>query len=146
MLKCAPHELPGGQDILTDELQEECLLWPLLPILTSDIQKSQTLLLFMGCGPQPEADMGKVTGLYLSMKMHFQVKSWLLQGCFQPLVVHSSQIPPSSPHGTEQRPTIPPSHPMPHCYPVQTMSGEGGTSPAWFIFLLGKISNLLLAQ
>lgn len=51
MWKCAPHELPGGQDILTDELQEECLLWPFLPILTSDIQKSQTLLLFMGCGP-----------------------------------------------------------------------------------------------
>lgn len=46
----APHELPGGQDMLTDELHK-CLLWPTLPTLTSDILKSHTLLLFMGCDP-----------------------------------------------------------------------------------------------
>lgn len=51
MWRYAPRELPGGQDMRTDELQEECLLWSTLPTLTSDILKSHTLLLFMGCGP-----------------------------------------------------------------------------------------------
>lgn len=87
MWRYAPHEFPGGQDMLTGELQEECLVWPILPILTSDILKSHTLLLFVGCGPRSEANMGKVTGLQLPLKMHFQVNPWLLQGCFQPLVV-----------------------------------------------------------
>lgn len=61
--------------------------------------------------------------------------------------------PPDSPRGTELKPTVPPSHPMPHLYLYQAMTGERGTSPGnpggWapcFTFLFGKISNLLLAQ
>lgn len=50
MWRYAPQELPGDQDMLTDELQLECLHWSILPILSSDILKSHTLLLFMGCG------------------------------------------------------------------------------------------------
>lgn len=50
MRRYAPHELPGGQDMLTGELQGECLLWPNFAH-TSGILNSHTLLLFMGCGP-----------------------------------------------------------------------------------------------
>lgn len=38
----APHELPGGQDMLTNELQEECLLWPFCTYL---LQTSWSLTL-----------------------------------------------------------------------------------------------------
>lgn len=61
--------------------------------------------------------------------------------------------PPHSPHGTELKPTGPPSHPIPHLYPYQTIAGERSTSPGdlrgWatcFTFLSEEICKLLLVQ
>lgn len=37
--------------------------------------------------------------------------------------------PPSSPHGTELKPTVPRGQPMSHCFPYQTMARERDTQP-----------------
>lgn len=73
--------------------------------------------------------MGKVTWFHLPLKMYSQVNTAAPEGMLLVPGGLEQPDPPASPHGTEQRLTVPPSHPMPHLFRYRTMAGERATSP-----------------